>query len=78
MAKKAAGANPSRTPAASGLYAPADSTGRRASQFRRAAGFTLGGPRSLDLTLTIEVTEVGFGPLARGHRRAQFLQCCSI
>jgi len=33
---------------------------------------TLGGPRSLDLALSIEVAEVSFGLLFRQHRSAQF------
>jgi hypothetical protein len=49
---------PTAAPAASGLFPPADAThGRSPSQFKRAAGFTLGGLRLLDIAM-LEVCDL--------------------
>jgi len=42
------------------------------SSIQQGRRVTLGGPRSLDLALSIEVAEVSFGLLFRQHRSAQF------
>jgi len=42
------------------------------SSIQQGRRVTLGGTRSLDLALSIEVAEVSFGLLFRQHRSAQF------